>query len=166
MIDVNAMNDIFTDIRRERKRQQHLKDVGKFKFAFSDTNGYSSAEKAVILLEEVGEIAEHIATEVEGRDPINKREMKKELIQVAALAVAWCESLTREIEEDEPVSLRPTPSSDSPSAYDDITSTSSMAPISFPPVEKTETRLTSLEHDESKESMWIHFDNSPLSSNR
>jgi hypothetical protein len=43
-----------------------------------------------ILMEEVGEVAQHV---IEGRDPYNNHE----LVEVAAVAVAWLEAINRRI---------------------------------------------------------------------
>lgn len=59
---------------------------GKFEFTASDP-GISNSLKLPILIEEVGEVAKCI------NESMSKDELEKELTQVAAVAVAWLESL-------------------------------------------------------------------------
>lgn len=70
----------------ERERQENLKQEG----AFADTCASPTmlpAMKLVVLTEEVGEVARAL---LEGDDA----KLWEELIQVAAVAVAWAESLS------------------------------------------------------------------------
>lgn len=83
-------------IARERIRQEEMKRSGRFQFTCADDE-LSNAEKMTILMEEVGEVAREVLTQ-EGRrlarDTIGTREaLQKELIQVAAVSLAWIESL-------------------------------------------------------------------------
>lgn len=74
-------------IQLERGRQEALKQAGKFQFTCADT--VSDWKKLPILLEEVGEVAKAMNED----DFIG---IVKELIQVAAVCVAWLESSTNE----------------------------------------------------------------------
>lgn len=76
---------IFSEILIERGRQEHLRASGKFKETCASAS-MPASEKYVVLGEEVGEIAQAILHD----DTANLRE---ELIQVAAVCVAWLESL-------------------------------------------------------------------------
>ena len=69
----------------ERCRQEHLHIQGNIPFTCVSPI-VSCAEKLAVLTEEIGEVARA----VQERDKINLRE---ELIQVAAVAVAWAVSL-------------------------------------------------------------------------
>lgn len=87
---------VLMDVGSERLRQDVLKERGRFEYTCAD-NGLTSAEKLACLVEEVGEVAQEVLTQ-EGRriacDTIGTREvLRKELVQVAAVAVAWIEGL-------------------------------------------------------------------------
>jgi NTP pyrophosphatase (non-canonical NTP hydrolase) len=80
----------------ERERQDELKAAGRFEFTCAD-DGLTLAEKLACLTEELGEVAQEVLTQ-EGhrlaRDTLGTKEaLRKELVQVAAVAVAWIESL-------------------------------------------------------------------------
>ena len=75
------------DVAAERLRQEGLKASGRFDATCAD-NTLSAGQKLAILVEEVGEVARAICD----RDP---EHMREELVQVAAVAVAWVEALTR-----------------------------------------------------------------------
>jgi NTP pyrophosphatase (non-canonical NTP hydrolase) len=77
-------------VAAERKRQNELKAQGKFTYTAADE--VSSVLKLPILLEEVGEVAKALN---EGDDLAS---LQAELVQVAAVAVAWAESLEQEME--------------------------------------------------------------------
>lgn len=94
---------------RERLRQDELVRAGKFSWncAF---DGPTYSEKLAVLMEEVGEVArevtEHIITRdkyaadeklrvmPEHREEHFRERLKKELVQVAAVCVAWVEHLS------------------------------------------------------------------------
>jgi NTP pyrophosphatase (non-canonical NTP hydrolase) len=96
-------------VARERLRQDELVRRGKFSWncAF---DGPAYSEKLAVLMEEVGEVArevtEHIITRdkytadskllvmPEHREEHFRERLKKELIQVAAVCVAWVEHLS------------------------------------------------------------------------
>jgi len=68
----------------ERQRQRQLLYAGMIPWACEDPdtdNGY----KLVVLTEELGEVARAI---------LDGGNLKEELVQVAAVAVAWAESLS------------------------------------------------------------------------
>jgi len=84
---------VLTKVRQERERQEDLKQQGKFKHTCADAE-VPLGDKLAILIEEVGEVAEAILQVQDLNtlgDPI--KDLRKELIQVAAVAVAWAESL-------------------------------------------------------------------------
>lgn len=85
--------DIFHAINLERARQARLRAEGKFAFTLDmvempmpDGMPLLSIHKYPILAEEVGEVARAMN---DGDDA----NLKEELVQVAALAVAWLEAL-------------------------------------------------------------------------
>lgn len=75
-------------IAGERERQERLKRLGEFRATCADAE-MTHDERMVVLVEEVGEIARAVL-ERSGAD------LRDELIQVAAVAVAWVEALDAE----------------------------------------------------------------------
>ena len=82
----------------ERRRQEELAKAGKLPFTCADPlldSGGDHALKMAVLMEEVGEVAKEVyersVYEVEEEDPNAK--LRTELVQVAAVAVAWLEAL-------------------------------------------------------------------------
>jgi NTP pyrophosphatase (non-canonical NTP hydrolase) len=80
----------------ERARQEVLKAEGRFEFTCADA-GLTNAETLACLTEELGEVAQEVLTQ-EGRrlarDTVGTPEaLRKELVQVAAVALAWIEAL-------------------------------------------------------------------------
>jgi NTP pyrophosphatase (non-canonical NTP hydrolase) len=96
----DAMVDILDLVASERGRQLFLKSEGKFAYTCSDPE-MSHFEALTVLAEEVGEAAHEVNEGIGGRY-IDKRRLLKELIQVAAVAVAWSEKVKREIESEQP----------------------------------------------------------------
>lgn len=85
---------IFIEIERERGRQDWLRDQGKFVATLADPHALYPTQKHAVLAEEVGEVARCcLAVEKLVHEPTGVRELRTELLQVAALAVAWIESL-------------------------------------------------------------------------
>lgn len=83
-------------VKTERIRQDGLKALGRFEFTCAD-DGLTNAEKLACLTEELGEVAQEVLTQ-EGRrlarDTVGTPEaLRKELVQVAAVALAWIEAL-------------------------------------------------------------------------
>ncbi len=76
---------ILYKIDAERVRQEELRLAGKFRFTCADPTE-SNSIKLPVLMEEVGEVAKAI-------NERDKAELKKELIQTAAVCVAWLEAL-------------------------------------------------------------------------
>jgi hypothetical protein len=75
-------------VTAERLRQVQLKTEGRFEHTCADpeaTDGY----RLTVLVEEVGEVARAVL-ESDGRG------LREELVQVAAVAVAWIEGLDAE----------------------------------------------------------------------
>ena len=89
-------------VAHERDRQEQRKAAGRFRFTCADAGpgSMSNAEKLTVLVEEVGEVAREVLTQ-DGRrlarDTVGTRQaLRAELIQVAAVAVAWAEALVDE----------------------------------------------------------------------
>jgi hypothetical protein len=103
-----ALNSVLCDVERERDRQEALKRAGKFKWSCADssiaaanhtaTDALGNAAKFAVLGEEFGEVARHITEALIDGYRYNNRELKKELIQVAAVCVAWVEAIDRELD--------------------------------------------------------------------
>ena len=83
-----TMLSIFEELRAERQRQEE-----KFGDNSMASPSLSDLQRLAILVEEVGEVA-HALNEA-ALSPQDRSawlvEMRRELIQVAAVAVAWCE---------------------------------------------------------------------------
>lgn len=94
----------------ERARQEDLKRRGKFLFSCADHPGLNDTQKLLVLVEEVGEVAQvilnlqHLAKDwkdelaavgFEERHLILKAKLEEEVTQVAAVAMAWLESIER-----------------------------------------------------------------------
>lgn len=85
----------------ERDRQQALKFTGKFVYTCADA-AMSDADALAVLVEEVGEVAKEI-NETIGRFlgaaqyGEYRERLRAELVQVAAVAVAWVEKLGKEL---------------------------------------------------------------------
>jgi hypothetical protein len=86
-----------SEIAIERKRQRHLLHRGKIKFNCAAPN-VPHDKKLRVLTEELGEVAR--AIDMEEREPGNgwRDELRSELTQVAAVSLAWLESLAKETE--------------------------------------------------------------------
>ena len=115
---------IIEDVVAERARQEELKAAGKFLWSCSDDifrvvhdNGRSEAswysvsksDKMAVLSEEVGEASKEVVDYIiqgnkgnTGQQHVHLVNLRKELVQVAAVCVAWLESLDREIDKFDP----------------------------------------------------------------
>ena len=102
---------VIDDVIGERYRQEKLKEDGKFLFTCASPS-YSDLAKFAVLGEEYGEVAKEV---VEMGITVDKYQaenavmpphrtlhylerIRKALIQIAAVCVAWCEALDRKIE--------------------------------------------------------------------
>jgi NTP pyrophosphatase (non-canonical NTP hydrolase) len=86
----------FTLIHDERERQEKLFRAGKFNFTASSKSA-GAKRKFRVLLEEIGEVAQECdaleyAKRMDVRASITEK-LATELVQVAAVAVAWLESM-------------------------------------------------------------------------
>lgn len=89
-------SEVLLEIKHERIRQEELKAQGRFLFTCAD-DGLTNAEKLACLMEEVGEAAREVLTQPErplASDTVGTAvALRRELIHVAAVAVAWVEAL-------------------------------------------------------------------------
>ena len=92
--------DVLQQVNAERSRQEELCRSGKFLHTCASET-LSDERKLAVLLEEVGEAGKEVvelgialdkARPSSELDAITAR-LRKELVQVAAVAVAWAESL-------------------------------------------------------------------------
>lgn len=91
-LEDRVRESVLADVRAERARQDHLcEDPVNRSFGWRKFNESESEDlyKLAVLTEEVGEVGTEIL-----RGQIN---IYKELIQVAATAVAWAEALEQEV---------------------------------------------------------------------
>lgn len=86
---------ILARVRGERARQRELLAARKIDFDCAEPKVWNSYKLAV-LCEEVGEVSKEVQEWVNPKNPAADKcraRMQTELIQVAAVAVAWAESL-------------------------------------------------------------------------
>lgn len=89
---VDTSVKVLSNVLEERMRQEMLRLEGKFKTTCSDRN-MDEFHKLAILAEEFGEVSRLLAEQAIDSTRRNPVELRKELIQVAAVAVAWCEAI-------------------------------------------------------------------------
>lgn len=87
------LRDILTEVGRERRRQILLKHDGRFKYTPAEV---PAVRAAAMLTEECGEVA-RAALAVSGyvQETLTMADLRTELIQVAAVAVAMVEGIDR-----------------------------------------------------------------------
>lgn len=118
----DRMGGVLFDIQRERDRQEILRIQGKFVDTCASRT-MTDPEKLAVLAEEFGEASREVTEaiifrakirlwekEPEGDDNYGKvmitkivesrQRLRKELIEVAAVAVAWCEALDVDLLDD------------------------------------------------------------------
>lgn len=86
------VGEALQDIHRERDRQRDLKEAGKFKYEPSDLE-LSHDQRYTILGEEFGEVGHELNEGIV--KTIDKKKLRKELVEVAAVAVAWIEAIDK-----------------------------------------------------------------------
>lgn len=101
--------DVLQEVHAERLRQDQLKAGGKFNWTCADlesTRGkrrdITHAERLTVLSEEVGEAAREVMEAIiagdkgDGPEQVARvKALRKELVQVAAVCVAWCEAIDK-----------------------------------------------------------------------
>lgn len=91
--------EAFQAIRKERNRQEDLVTAGRFAWTCADPLAIEEAKLAV-LMEEVGEVARVLCDKLKHSPAEVAVLLRGEIIQVAAVAVAWLESLPHSGLED------------------------------------------------------------------
>lgn len=94
--DTSVRRRVLRCVSVERDRQETLRREGRFPYTCASPEGLSHSDKLAVLAEEFGEVARHVTEGVIDPARIETYELRKELIEVAAVAVAWAESLTDE----------------------------------------------------------------------
>ena len=87
---------VLREVSDERMRQERLKAEGRFSMTCADA--MSNGARLAVLIEEVGEAARALLElGVDGEESYDKhgKDLRQELLQVAAVAVAWVEGLDR-----------------------------------------------------------------------
>lgn len=92
MLDYGKFDKIASEVHEERRRQELLFKAGKHT---KTIDMCSNLERLVILAEEFGEVAHEVGDSMQPCG-FDKAHLREELIQVAAVCMAWVESLDRE----------------------------------------------------------------------
>lgn len=87
-IIVRYRPDVYEAIDNERLRQEQLKAAGRFLYTCAD-DGMKDAERLAVLMEEVGEVARAVLELSRLANDTHGKNLRKELIQVAAVVHAW-----------------------------------------------------------------------------
>ncbi len=85
---------VLAEIADERARQEQLMRDGKFSFTCASPL-CTGRDKLPVLGEEFGEVCREVC---EDQRPHARKRLRTELIQLAAVAAAWAESLTENAE--------------------------------------------------------------------
>lgn len=91
--------NVLAAIHLERARQERLRAEGKFPATCATPNGLSPEGKLAVLAEEFGEVARHVTEQLIDPARLDKGKLRKELVEVAAVCVAWAEALDAEMSE-------------------------------------------------------------------
>jgi hypothetical protein len=93
----NATWAALLDVYAERRRQDRLRDEGRFAATLADKDALLLGEKLAVITEEIGECARCVLSMCGlVQEELEVEDLRKELVQVAALACAWIESLDAE----------------------------------------------------------------------
>jgi len=96
-VDEQSFLDISAAILAERRQQEQHKLDGRFAHSCAEPlGGKFDFERLAILGEEFGETAHEVNETIGGHRPLNRMKLRKELLQVAAVAVAWLQGLDAE----------------------------------------------------------------------
>lgn len=107
-----AIEEVLRDVGVERLRQEDLRQSGKFLWTCA-TDGVPLDRKMSVLSEEVGEVAKEVVDFGIARDKYKEEKLtfprhhevalllriRKELVQVAAVCVAWIEAIDRDLDK-------------------------------------------------------------------
>ncbi len=94
----NLQTSIMLLIMKERSRQEELKAAGRFTHTMADLEGLTHQDRFVCLGEEHGEVAGAVSALTgisNDRMQDGRNDLRKELIHVAAVAVAWLEAIEK-----------------------------------------------------------------------
>lgn len=94
MSERDCTGGVLDDVRWERGRQERLKLSGKFPMTCAD-EGITNAERYTILGEEFGEVGHEVNEAIGNPAKLDEVKLRAELVQVAAVCVAWCEAIDR-----------------------------------------------------------------------
>jgi len=92
IVNETAIDTVQQDIFTERVRQEMLKQRGKFAFTCADA-GISNGDRYSVLGEEFGEVGKELNEGIGADRSVDLVKLRAELIQVAAVCVAWCEAI-------------------------------------------------------------------------
>jgi hypothetical protein len=89
--------EVMQQVLLERHNQDEMRDKGRFRYTCAD-DGLSDGDRLAILTEELGEVARAMQGQEHRRlslhEPVTSpSELRRELVQVAAIAIAWAERL-------------------------------------------------------------------------
>ncbi len=97
MDKTERLHQTLRDVHAERERQELLKMEGRFTYTCADYE-LSSVDCLAILAREFGEVARATSVRGDQRPELlsgqSRAQLRDELIQTAAVAVAWAERLT------------------------------------------------------------------------
>jgi NTP pyrophosphatase (non-canonical NTP hydrolase) len=94
---VNTRLAILDEVNDERERQDRLKAAGKFAKTCADA--MSNEKRLAVLAEEFGEVAREVCDQRPAEPPPDN--LRVELIQVAAVCLAWIEGLDEDARWDD-----------------------------------------------------------------
>lgn len=86
--------EVLVMITNERGRQERLRLEGKFKHTCASLE-MSPEAKFTVLGEEVGEVVREVTEGVIDPSRIDRNKLLQEVVEVAAVATAWAESLVQ-----------------------------------------------------------------------
>lgn len=91
---MSTIDPILNEVFDERVRQERLRHEGKFAYTCASPE-MTHAERFAVLGEEVGEAGHEVNEGVGPGRSIDLKKLRKELIEVAAVAVAWVEAIDK-----------------------------------------------------------------------
>lgn len=92
VMQIPPMAKILGDIAGERMRQVKLRDEGRFRHTVACA-GMTDGERLGVLGEEFGEVCRALQERLGSCNDTHHLNLRRELVQVAAVAAAWAERL-------------------------------------------------------------------------
>jgi len=92
-INIAVMAKVSHEINEERFRQEDLQSQGRFAHTCADPD-VDEGYKLGVLVEEIGEVGRALMEKMGKIGDRHNKDLRKELIQVAAVAQAWAEALS------------------------------------------------------------------------